>query len=121
MWPNRLIKNDKDWDKAQKILNGLLAKKKWTKADKDLLGFITVLIQIYEETYYPIPDIYGICWVKSLMEHRGVNQTQLAKGAGISPSVLSAILNEKRPLNLRVIEKLANYFRVSPASFLRNV
>jgi HTH-type transcriptional regulator/antitoxin HigA len=46
------------------------------------------------------------------MEAKGVTQAQLSREATIPKSTISEILAGKKPLNRRLIRKLADYFEV---------
>jgi HTH-type transcriptional regulator/antitoxin HigA len=52
------------------------------------------------------------------MDENGVSQADVVRGAGISKTVLSLVLNGKRDLTREHIEALSKYFSVSPAAFL---
>jgi len=52
-----------------------------------------------------------------MVDAKGVSQADVAKGTGISRHVISGVLKEKYVLNPHHIDKLANYFHVSPKVF----
>ena len=60
----------------------------------------------------------GYSRIKYLMEQKDVTLSEVAKNTGIVASTLSAILANKRKLNLTHIKALACYFGVEIAAFV---
>lgn len=79
---------------------------------------LAALIEQYERAKYPDADVSPTDVIRELMEANGLRQRDLAGilGGG-HESVVSEILNEKRPLSRAHIEKLSQRFLVSPAVF----
>lgn len=59
--------------------------------------------------------------IKELRERQGIGLNQLAKQAGIAPSVLSYIENENRDPRFSTLCKLAKALRVSVSYFEKHV
>lgn len=74
------------------------------------------LVYEYEQQQEPIPDIYGVELLKSLIEDNELRQKDLVS-IFKTESIVSDILNGKRELTKRHIEELAQFFHVSPAVF----
>lgn len=56
--------------------------------------------------------------LKALRIARKVKQIDLAKSLGISPAYLNLIENNKRPMNVDVLEKLLNFFQIDMEVFM---
>ncbi len=113
--PYLSIRNEAEYEQAVDRLNQLLDE---VGADEShpLYGFLDTLgalIQVYEESHYPMPEASGAESLQYLMEEHGLRQSDLAEIG--SQGVVSEILNGKRELNVRQIRALARRFHVSPA------
>lgn len=112
------IRNEREYNAAVKRLNELLDE----IGDKEkhplygLLDTLGILIHIYEEEHYPIPDSTGAEVLRFLMDEHGLTQSDLPEVG--SQGVVSEILNGKRELNVRQVRFLAEKFHVSSAIFL---
>lgn len=60
-----------------------------------------LLIKAYEDEYYPVPAPDPIDAIKLKMDERGLKNKDLAEWVG-SKSYVSALLNRKKPLTLRL-------------------
>jgi HTH-type transcriptional regulator/antitoxin HigA len=106
-------------DEAIAMLDRLLFRRKpLDEQEQDYLGSLAHEIERYEEEHVPIPDVTGADMLRHLIGERDLTLSDLAKGAAIAVSTLSAVLNGKRNLSLAHIEKLARYFGVELAVFL---
>lgn len=112
------IRNEREYNAAVKRLNELLDE----IGDNEkhplygLLDTLGILIHIYEEEHYPIPDSTGAEVLRFLMDEHGLTQSDLPEVG--SQGVVSEILNGKRELNVRQVRFLAEKFHVSSAVFL---
>jgi HTH-type transcriptional regulator / antitoxin HigA len=94
-----------------------LALKATTTAEEDKYASLLVtLIDAYEQEHHAIPNSSPVDVLQSLMAANGLKQKDLAAVFG-SESIVSEVLNGKRELNKRQIEKLSKRFHVSPAVF----
>jgi HTH-type transcriptional regulator/antitoxin HigA len=82
-----------------------------------LVDIISDYVSDYETEHYKEPLGSGIDALKYLMDVHHLTQTDLKNEIG-SQGVVSEILNGYRKLNVKHIEKLAERFRVSPATFI---
>lgn len=80
-----------------------------------LLDILFLLAKEYEDEHIVINNASPVDVLKYLMEDRGLSQSDLPEIG--SQGVVSEVLNNKRKLNSRQIEKLSNRFNVSPAVF----
>jgi HTH-type transcriptional regulator/antitoxin HigA len=113
----KLIKTEKDYQKALKRLELIFDAKPDTKDgdELDLLGF---LIEKYEEEHYPIDAPDPIEAIKFRMEQMGYKQKDLAEIIGYKGRV-SEILNRKRKLTLEMIRSLHEKLNIPLESLIR--
>jgi HTH-type transcriptional regulator/antitoxin HigA len=88
-----------------------------TPAMERFIETLTALVLRYEEEIQPGPQGSPAGVLKYLMEERGLRQIDLVLILG-SKSYVSQILSGHRPIGREAAGKLAEYFRVSPHSFL---
>jgi HTH-type transcriptional regulator/antitoxin HigA len=117
-FPLRPLRSDEELEEATEVAEELDFRDDLTPDERDYLDVLIGLIERYEDEHHPIPDVSGPEALKSLIEFRGISQSEVARGAGIADSVLSEILHGKRHMGLKTIEALAGYFRVDPGLFI---
>ncbi len=100
----KVIKTEKDYQKALKRLEVIFDAKKNSK-NGDELELLSLLIDNYEKEKYPIDLPDPIEAIKFRMEQLGYKQKDLAEAMGLKSRV-SEILNRKRKLTLDMIRKL---------------
>lgn len=116
--PYLSIRSEEDYDRAVEQLNQLLDEVGTNEEHPlyEYLDTLGTLIQVYEESHYPISRSSGVEVLRFLMEENGMRQTDLPEVG--SQGVVSEILNGKRELNVRQIRELAKRFHVSPSVFI---
>lgn len=89
-----------------------------TPEEKKYADVLAALIEKYEQEKYPDADVSPAEIIRELMEGNNLRQKDLSDilGGG-HESVVSEILNGKRPLSKTHIERLSQRFGVSPAIF----
>ena len=117
-FPLRPLRSNRDLDRAIKIVDSLLDRDRLTKGEMDYLDILVDIINRYETEHYPMDSVPGREMIKFLMKARGITQSDVAAGTGISVSTISEILNEKRKLNIGHIKLLSEYFQVKPGLFI---
>lgn len=116
--PYLTINDDSDYDRAVERLNSLIDEV-GTDIEHPLYSFLDtlgIIIEAYEEQYYPIPNSSGVEMLVHFIEEHSLSQSDLPEIG--SQGVVSEIINGKRELNLRQIKALAKRFNVSPGVFL---
>lgn len=98
------------------LLERLTAKEQPTEAEKKLIELLTVLVEQFEDQYYPVVDVGPLDIIRHLMEEHRLRQKDLADVFG-TESIVSDVLNGKRELNKEHIKRLSERFKVSPAVF----
>lgn len=84
----------------------LLSDTNISSEDSDTLELLTVLIDNYESSKYPIELIDPIDAIKFRMDEKGLKQMDLAPYFG-TKSRVSEVLNRKRPLTVSMIRALS--------------
>jgi len=104
------IKSEKDYENALERLEQIFDAKQGTK-EGDELEILSILIEKYEDEYYPIDLPDPIEAIKFRMEQLGMKQNDLTEVIGFKSRV-SEILNKKRKLTLEMIRKLNEYLSI---------
>ena len=115
-FPPRPIYSDSELEAVQTVIDELIDRGKLNADEEDYLSLLGTLVHQYEEIHHPIPDIYGVELIEALLEEFDLKQKDLVP-IFKTESIVSAVLNGHRKLMTEHIEKLANFFHVSPAAF----
>ncbi|MUL36862.1 helix-turn-helix domain-containing protein [Gloeocapsopsis dulcis] len=114
-FPPRPIKSEAERQVVQEVVDSLLDGE-ITPEEQEYLNLLGILIYEYEEKSIAIPDLSGVELLKALIDEFGLKQKDLIS-IFKTESIVSAILNGKRKFTVEHIEKLAEFFHVSPAVF----
>ena len=114
----RPIRSEKEYDRTVALMNSLLdvVGDKTDHAMSGLLDFVGELVADFDATHYAVEAADPKDVLRSLIEMRGLKQSDLADV--LPQSNLSAILAGKRSISATLAGKLAKYFNVSPAVFV---
>ncbi len=104
------IRTKKDYTIAMQRLEKIFSAKKGTPQG-DELEILSILIEHYENTNYPIDFPDPVEAIKFRMEQMNYNQSDLGKVIGLK-SRASEILNGKRKLTLDMIRKINHTMRI---------
>ncbi len=115
-FPPRPIKSEEDFEKTQEVIDKLLDKGELAEEEEDYLNVLGMLVYEYEEQQDLIPDIYGIELLKVFIEELNLKQKDLLP-IFKTESIVSDVLKGKRKLTVEHIQKLGDFFKVSPAVF----
>lgn len=88
-----------------------------TPEEEHLAELMTLLVQQFEESQYPLGHAEPLEALKVLMENRNLRQRDLIPVFG-SSSVVSDVLNAKRSISKAHARKLAEFFRVPVGLFV---
>ncbi|MES2588690.1 MAG: helix-turn-helix domain-containing protein [Bacteroidota bacterium] len=100
----KVIKTEKDYNQALKRLENIFDAKIGS-SEGDELEILSILIEQYENTHFPVDLPDPIEAIKFRMEQLGIKQKDLTESIGFASRV-SEILNKKRKLTLEMIRKL---------------
>ena len=106
----KVLKTEEDYQNALKRLEVIFDSKKGSSTG-DELEILSILIENYENEYFPIGFPDPVEAIKFRMEQMGYNQNDLAKVFGLK-SRASEILNKKRKLSLEMIRQLHQNFNI---------
>jgi HTH-type transcriptional regulator/antitoxin HigA len=114
-FPPRPIRSNSDLAAAQAAIDALLDGE-ITLEKQDYLNVLGILVHEYEEKHVEIPDLYGVELLRALIREFGLKQKDLVP-VFKTESIASAILNGQRKFTVEHIEKLAEFFNISPSAF----
>jgi HTH-type transcriptional regulator / antitoxin HigA len=118
-FPPRPIKSAIECANVQVVIDQLLDERQLSEEQRDYLNLLGLLMEDYEAKIFPVSDIYGVDLLKVLIADRGLKQKDLVT-IFKTESIVSAVLSGQRNLTVEHIEKLADFFHVSPAVFFKN-
>ncbi len=112
----KVLKTEKDYDRALRYIEGLMKIPKSSSRNEELDLWAT-LVEAYEKTHYPIDDPDPIEAIKFRMDQMGLKPADLAKLLG-GRSRVSEVLNRKRPLSVSMMRSLYKDLHVPAESLL---
>lgn len=115
-FPPRPIRSEEDFIAVQRVVDVLLDAGQLSADRREYLNLLGMVIHEYEEKTVGIPDISGIELLHVLIEEWGLKQKELIP-IFKTESIVSAVLNGHRQLTVEHIEKLSEFFHISPAAF----
>jgi HTH-type transcriptional regulator/antitoxin HigA len=121
-FPLRPIRTKAEHDQALSIVQklGLKPEGSLTPGERDYFETLLTLLEAYDKAHAKLPmPLNPLVFLSELMEHRQMSVTDLGNAIfDGSRSAASDILRGKRPLSLKIIQRLAAHFRVSPGDFV---
>jgi HTH-type transcriptional regulator/antitoxin HigA len=117
-FPLRPIRSEDQLDAAFGVIDELTDRDDLSAAEADYLDVLGDLVERYEDRHVEMPRVGDAAMLRCLMEEKGISQADVVRGAGISKTVLSLVLNGKRDLTREHIEALSKYLGISPVVFL---
>ncbi len=112
------IKTEKDYDKALERLEVIFDASPNSK-EGDEAEILSLLIENYENEYYPIEAPDPIEAIKIRMEEMEIKQKDLVGVIG-GKSRVSEILNKKKRLTVDMIRKLEEMLHISASVLVNN-
>lgn len=114
----RPIHNERQYRRVLGQIDGLMRKRKLSRAEENLLEVLVALVKQHEETHHPAPDVQPGDVVAHLIEARGATKAEVARATAIPRQTITNIVNGTRGISKANRAKLAKYFGVSPELFL---
>ena len=114
----KLIKTENDYQEALARLNEIFDAPEGT-SESDEADILALLIDDYENQYYPIEAPDPIEAIKIRMEEMDLKQKDLAPELG-GKNRVSEILNKKRKLTVDMIRKLADKLKLSASILIQD-
>ena len=118
--PLRPIRDAVDYDNAVEIVDRLAVLDKRQPDQEDYLETLTALLGKYDDEHFAadLAQLTPLDALKYLLDHHGINSSQLGELLGNNRSLGGKILRGERQLSKAHIRILAARFSVSPALFL---
>lgn len=118
--PLRPIRDAVDYDNAVEVLDRLAVLDHRTADQEDYLETLATLVGKYDEETYAadLSRLSPLSSLQYLMEHHGMNGSQLGQLLGSNRSLGGKILRGERQLSKTHVRILAERFKVNPALFL---
>jgi HTH-type transcriptional regulator / antitoxin HigA len=104
-------------NEAAILLAESLEQRQRTPEEDALLELLIILIEKFEETSYPLPNLEADRMLRHLMEARNMKQEKLVGVIG-SRGVVSEIVNGKRSISKAQAKILGELFHISPSLFI---
>lgn len=114
----RPIKTEEDYKKALARLDEIFESSPNTK-EGDEAEILVLLIETYEDKYYPISNPDPIEAIKIRMEEMNLKQKDLVGVIG-GKSRVSEVLNRKKRLTVEMIRKLEKALNISASILVNN-
>jgi HTH-type transcriptional regulator/antitoxin HigA len=112
----KVLKTDKDYNRASKRLMELFHAEPNTPEDEEL-ALLIVLIKDYDERHYKLPQVDILEVIKDKMREQGLKNKDLEPIIG-SKGHVSSILSGRRDITLKMAQKLKDYFNLPAEMFL---
>ena len=115
-YPPRPITSEAELRIAQEKIDSLIDRDHLTGEEQAYLNVLGTLVREYEEKYEPMPDLHGVELLRMLLSEHKLRQRDLVP-IFKTESIVSAVLNGQRKLTTAHIQKLAQFFHLSPSAF----
>ncbi len=115
----KIIKTDSQYYKYCDRLEVLVDSNKKTKAIKDEIDLLSLLIETYDAEHNTFQDADPIQILKSLMKDHEMKAVHLAKLLNVSEGLVSDMLNYKKGLSKDTIRILSERFKLRHEAFNR--
>jgi len=113
----RVIHNDEELEAYTESLFQLTALEDPSTSEEAAIELLTLLVESYEQTHYPIPAADPVSVVQFLMEHQSLAQRDLVPQFG-TESAVSMFLSRQRKLTLRQVRNLSLRFKLPADVFI---
>ena len=120
-FPLASIRSDEHLEKAQEVIDRLLAKGRLDHGEETYLDALSDLVATYEDEHHAIEPASDADMLRHLMEAKGVTQVQLHRDTGIAKSTISEVLGGKKPFGRKMTRKLASCFKIDVSVLAANL
>ena len=115
----RVIRSERAHGRALGKIDALMAIARPSKAQQGILDLLVETVERYEEQTLPTPDLSSSELLAHLIDVREITQAELARATSICRSSVSDMLAGRRQISKANAVKLADYFGVDAALFIR--
>lgn len=116
--PPRPIRNKRQLAAVYREIDRLMRLPKRSTDERDYLELLSILVEEYEATLVPTPEVSQGQMLDHLLDARKLTQAQVAKATGISANLLSNVRAGRRELSKDNIRKLSEFLKISPGVWL---
>ncbi|WP_019505557.1 type II toxin-antitoxin system HigA family antitoxin [Pleurocapsa sp. PCC 7319] len=116
-FPPRPINNEAELLATQDQIDAIIDRQNITQDDKDYLEVLGTLVYDYEQKHEPIPVLEGIELLKALMSEENLQPCDLIS-IFEDESTIAEVLEKKQEMTAKQIQKLGDFFQISPIRFL---
>ena len=120
-FPLASLKLEEQFQDAQAVIDGLLAKGKLSAGEEMYLDALSDLVAAYEDVHYPIEPASDADMLRHLMEAKDITQAELHRGTGLAKSSISEVLAGRKCFSRQMIRKLADYFKIDVSILASNI
>jgi HTH-type transcriptional regulator/antitoxin HigA len=113
----RLIRNDVELAAYTEALYELTALEQPSRSEAEAIELLTLLVDHYEQTHYPVAVADAVSVVRFLIEKQSLTQRDLIPQFG-SESAVSMFLAGQRNLTLDQVRKLSARFKLPSDVFM---
>jgi len=114
-----VIHDDQELEAYTDALFQLTALENPSRSELEAIELLTLLVERYEETHYPIPPAGAVSVVRFLLEEQDLTKRDLIPEFG-SESAVSMFLAKERKLTLQQVRKLSKRFKLPADVFIRS-
>ena len=111
------IKNQRDYRRALKDIEGLMTAKRNTP-EGDRLDVLVTLVEAWERKHYPLDLPDPVEAIKFHMDQKGLDPRDLIPFIG-SRNRVHEVLNRRRPLTLKMIRRLHEGLGIPAESLIK--
>lgn len=116
-FPPRPINNEAQLLATQDQIDAIIDRQNITQDDKDYLEVLGTLVYDYEQKHEPMPVLEGIELLKALMSEENLQPWDLIAIFEDESSVME-ILEKRQEMTAKQVQKLGDFFQISPIRFL---
>jgi HTH-type transcriptional regulator / antitoxin HigA len=116
-FPPRPINNEAQLLATQDQIDAIIDRQNITQDDKDYLEVLSTLVYDYEQKHEPMPVLEGIELLKALMSEENLQPCDLLSIFEDESSVME-ILEKRQEMTAKQVQKLGDFFQISPIRFL---
>ena len=116
-FPPRPINNEAQLLATQDQIDAIIDRQNITQDDKDYLEVLGTLVYDYEQKHEPMPVLEGIELLKALMSEENLRPCDLLSIFEDESSIME-ILEKKQEMTAKQVQKLGDFFQISPIRFL---
>jgi HTH-type transcriptional regulator / antitoxin HigA len=116
-FPPRPINNEAELLATQEQIDAIIDKQDITQDDKDYLKVLGTLVYEYEQKHEPMPVPKGVELIKALMTEENLQPRDLVVIFDNESAVIR-VLEKNQEITAKQIQKLGEFFHISPIMFL---